>query len=182
MGRSGSGLGLAVVWGTVEDHNGYIVVKSMAGRGSVFTIYIPTTTEILDQTGKQIDVSEYTGKGETILIVDDVEDQRQMAAEILADLNYTTVPVASGEDAIAYTSKNRADLVILDMIMDSGMDGLDTYAQIINLHPGQRAIIVSGFAETDRVAKAQSLGAGTYLRKPYTTEKLGLAVRKELDR
>jgi two-component system cell cycle sensor histidine kinase/response regulator CckA len=68
------------------------------------------------------------------------------------------------------------------MIMDPGMDGLDTYKAIIELHPQQKAIIVSGFSETERVIEAKALRAGDYLRKPYVQEKLGLAVRKELDR
>lgn len=182
MGRSGSGLGLAVVWGTVEDHDGYIDVQSTPGQGSTFILYIPTTTEALGKHNKSIDVSEYSGKGETILIIDDDEDQRRMAAEILSSLNYHAVGVASGEEAIAFVKKNRTDLVVLDMLMDPKMDGLDTYSEIVNLNPGQRAIIISGFAETDRVAKTQALGAGTYIRKPYKTEQLAMAVRKELDR
>jgi YesN/AraC family two-component response regulator len=68
------------------------------------------------------------------------------------------------------------------MIMDPGMDGLDTYKAIVEIYPQQKAIIVSGFSETERVRHARSLGVGDYLRKPYVIEKLGLAVRKELDR
>ena len=60
------------------------------------------------------------------------------------------------------------------------MDGLDTYAKILEIHPHQRAIIVSGFSETKRVSQAQALGAGAYVKKPYVLEKLGLAARKEL--
>jgi two-component system cell cycle sensor histidine kinase/response regulator CckA len=73
-------------------------------------------------------------------------------------------------------------LIVLDMIMDPGMDGLDTYRNIIEIHPQQRAIIVSGFSESDRVHEAQALGAGAYVKKPCVKEKLGVAVRKELDR
>ena len=62
------------------------------------------------------------------------------------------------------------------------MDGLDTYREILKIHPRQKAIIVSGFAETDRVRHAQALGAGAFVRKPYIMEKIGLAVRQELDR
>ena len=68
------------------------------------------------------------------------------------------------------------------MIMDPGMDGLDTYQRIVEIHPGQKAVIVSGFSETERVSKAQALGAGPYVRKPYVMEKLGQAVRSELDK
>ena len=72
--------------------------------------------------------------------------------------------------------------MVLDMIMDPGMDGLDTYKRVLEICPKQKAIIVSGFSESDRVHTAQALGAGAYVRKPYVIEKLGRAVRKELDR
>jgi YesN/AraC family two-component response regulator len=68
------------------------------------------------------------------------------------------------------------------MIMDPGMDGLDTYRSVLEIRPKQKAIIVSGFSESDRVRAARDLGSGAYVRKPYITEKLGLAVRKEMDR
>jgi CheY-like chemotaxis protein len=90
--------------------------------------------------------------------------------------------VSSGKEAIEYLKTNKADLIVLDMIMDPGIDGLDTYRQALEIHPQQKAIIVSGFSETDRVKAAQALGAGAYVKKPYIIEKLGLAVRKELDR
>jgi len=73
-------------------------------------------------------------------------------------------------------------LLVLDMIMDPGMDGLDTYKDILKIHPGQKAIIASGFSETDRVKEVQRLGAGAYIKKPYTFEKIGLAVKTELER
>ena len=77
---------------------------------------------------------------------------------------------------------NSADLIILDMIMDPGIDGLDTYRKILELHPQQKAIIASGFSGTDRVKEAQKLGVGQYVKKPYTLEKIGLAVKAELSR
>ncbi|MFZ0930047.1 MAG: response regulator, partial [Syntrophobacteraceae bacterium] len=104
------------------------------------------------------------------------------AGAMLKKLNYTVYSVSSGEEAVEYLRQNTVDLVVLDMIMDPGMDGLDTYAQILEIHPHQRAIIVSGFSETERVSRAQALGAGAYVKKPYILEKLGLAVRRELDR
>ena len=66
------------------------------------------------------------------------------------------------------------------MIMDPGINGRETYERIIEIHPNQKAIIVSGFAETDEVREAQKLGAGIYIKKPLTLEKIGLAVKKEL--
>ncbi len=182
MGRSGTGLGLAVVWGTVKDHQGYINVESEEGRGTTFTLYFPVTREDLSPEEVAVSASEYMGTGESILIVDDVKEQRELAGAMLKKLNYTVYSVSSGEEAVEYLRQNTVDLVVLDMIMDPGMDGLDTYAQILEIHPHQRAIIVSGFSETERVSRAQALGAGAYVKKPYILEKLGLAVRRELDR
>ena len=182
MGRSGTGLGLAVVWGTVKDHNGYINVQSEEGKGSTFTLYFPVTREEIPDKAVVIDISEYLGKGQSILIVDDVKDQRDLATEMLKKLNYNVSSVKSGEEAIVYLKEHQADLIVLDMIMDPGMDGLDTYKSIIKINPKQKTIIVSGFSESDRVKEAKRLGAGTYVRKPYIKEKLGLAVKKELER
>ena len=182
MGKSGTGLGLAVVWGSVEDHDGYITVVSREGAGSVFTLYLPITEHQLKQEPAPTDIAEYIGRGETILVIDDVQEQRELAAEMLSNLNYKVNYVASGEEGIQYIRNNKVDLVVLDMIMDPGMDGLATYMAMKRWRPEQRAIIVSGFAETERVTDAQRLGAGRYLKKPYLQEQLGIAVRLELDR
>jgi PAS domain S-box-containing protein len=179
--RSGTGLGLAVVWGTVKDHNGYINVQSEEGKGSTFILYFPVTREKITADQSAVPTSSYMGRGESVLIVDDVKGQRDLAAAMLEKLNYSVTSVASGEEAVAYLKEHEVDLIILDMIMDPGMDGLDTYRSVLEIRPKQKAIIVSGFSETERVSTAQALGAGAYVRKPYIMERLGLAVRKELD-
>ena len=140
------------------------------------------TREEISREQVAISAAEYMGKGESILVVDDVKEQRELAGAMLEKLNYTVVSVSSGEEAVEYLKQKAVDLVVLDMIMDPGMDGLDTYAKILETHTPQRAIIVSGFSETERVSRAQALGAGAYVKKPYVLEKLGLAVRNELDR
>jgi len=183
MGRSGTGLGLAVVWGTAKDHNGYINVQSDVGKGSTFSLYFPVTREEITTETAAVQPSEYRGKGESILIVDDVKEQRDLASTLLATLNYSVASVSGGEDAVAYFKEHdEVDLMVLDMIMDPGMDGLDTYKSVLEIRPKQKAIIVSGFSESDRIRAARELGAGAYVRKPYIKEKLGIAVRKELDR
>ena len=181
MGRSGTGLGMAVVWGTVKDHKGYIHVESTEGRGTTFTLYFPVTRKSVEDRS-EIFLEDYMGKGEAILIVDDVEEQRQIASGMLKELGYSVVSVSSGEEAVEYLKTNKADLLVLDMIMDPGMDGLETYRKIIEIHPGQKAIIASGFSETDRVKEVQDLGAGTYIRKPLLLEKIGIAVKEELEK
>jgi PAS domain S-box-containing protein len=182
MGRSGTGLGLAVVWGTVKDHNGYINVQSDQGNGSIFNLYFPVTREALFQEAENVTVFDYLGEGETILVVDDVKGQRELAQDMLKKLNYQVITVAGGEEALSYLRDHKVDLVILDMIMDPGIDGLETYKRILDIHPRQKAIIVSGFSETERVNAAQALGAGAYVKKPYLLEKIGVAVRRELNK
>jgi len=171
-----------VVWGTMKDHSGYIDVQSEEGKGSAFTLYFPVTGEEITTEASAAAISEYMGKGETILVVDDIKEQRDLAATILKTLNYNVSTVSSGEEAVAYLKEHEVDLLVLDMIMDPGMDGLDTYKSVLAIHPKQKAIIASGFSESDRVKATRGLGAGAYVRKPYIKEKLGLAVRKELDR
>jgi len=182
MGKSGTGLGLSVVWGTVKDHNGYINVESREGLGSTFTLYFPVSREDITVKKLPASLSDYMGKGESILVVDDVEGQRELAQRMLEKLKYRVVTVSSGEEAVEYLKTNRADLIVLDMIMDPGMDGLETYRKIIEIHPDQRAIIVSGFAETERVSQIQAQGGGDYVMKPYILETLGMAVKKALTR
>ena len=182
MGRSGTGLGLAVVWGTVKDHNGYINVQSEQGKGSTFTLYFPVTRDEIKPETIALSMSEYMGRGESILVVDDIKGQRELATGILRKLNYRATSVSCGEEAVAYLRAHAVDLLVLDMIMEPGMDGLDTYRKVLEINPRQKAIIVSGFSESDRVHAAQDLGAGAYVRKPYAIEKLGMAVRGELDR
>lgn len=182
LGRSGTGLGLAVVWGTVKDNGGFIDVSSAEGTGTTFTLYFPVTREEVSPVRDAVPAERYFGNGETILVVDDEAGQRRLAALALAKMNYRVVTAASGEKAVAYLKENKANLVVLDMIMHGGMDGLDTYREMIKVQPGQRAVIVSGYSETERVSEAQSLGAGAYVSKPYIMERLGLAVRQELDR
>lgn len=182
MGKSGTGLGLSVVWGTVKDHSGYINVESHEGLGTTFTLYFPVSREDVAEKKLPASLSDYIGRGESILVVDDVESQRELAQQMLEKLNYQVTIVDSGEAAVEYLKSNQVDLVVLDMIMDPGMDGLETFQEIIAIHPRQKAIIVSGFAETERVNQIQALGGGDYVMKPYMLETLGMAVKKELDR
>jgi len=182
MGKSGTGLGLAVVWGTVKDHNGYIDVRSIEGEGTTFTLYFPVTREEITKQVQPANSISYMGKGEFILIVDDMKEQRELAATMMKRLGYQVDTVAGGEEAVLYIKNKKTDLIILDMIMEPGMDGMETFRRILEIHPQQKAIIVSGFSENDRVRNTREMGAGTFVRKPYVLEKIGLAVRTELDK
>lgn len=182
MGRSGSGLGMAVVWGTVQDHDGYICVESHENRGTIFKLHFPVTSEADAASVEAVDPAAYQGRGETILVVDDVAEQRLIATKILQRLGYRTMAADSGEAALAcFDNHGNApvDAVVLDMIMP-GMDGLDTYRAICRTHGHVHALIASGFSETQRVKEALALGVGAYIKKPYMLKELGLALRKIL--
>ena len=179
MGRSGTGLGLAVVWNVVQDHEGYIDVKSTKD-GTTFELYFPITRQKITLKELSRPIEDFKGAGQSILVVDDVETQREIACNMLDKLGYKAAAVSSGEMAVEYLQKHSVDLVLLDMIMDPGMSGRETFEKIVKIQPHQKAIIASGFAETDDVKEAQKLGAGRYIRKPLTLEKLGLAIKDEL--
>ena len=180
MGRSGTGLGLAVVWNIVMDHEGYLDVRT-GKKGSIFEMYFPITREERTDQASSIALKDIKGNGELVLVIDDVENQREIACLMLEKLGYQTKAVSTGEAAIEYLRENAVDILLLDMIMDPGINGYETYERIIKIHPHQKAIIVSGFAITDDVKAAQKLGAGKYIKKPYTIDIIGLAVKEELE-
>jgi two-component system, cell cycle sensor histidine kinase and response regulator CckA len=182
MGRSGTGLGLAIVWGTVKDHNGYIDLQTEVGKGSTFTLYFPVTRDELTAQQQKAPIDRYKGNGESVLVVDDIAEQRDVASGLLTRLGYEVHVVSNGEDAVEYLKGNKADILVLDMIMAPGIDGLETYERVLEVNPTQKAILVSGFSETDRVREAQKLGAGAYVKKPYVMETIGTAIRNELSR
>lgn len=153
---------------------------SERGERTTFNIYLPTSEKEVIEDKKP---SREVVKGEgTILLVDDEEMITDVGEQLLEKLGYSVTTVASGEEAVDYLKDNATDLLISDMIMNPGIDGYETYKRILTLHPNQKAIIVSGFSETERVKEAQRLGAGAYVKKPFLMEKIGIAVRDKLDK
>jgi len=170
-----------VVWNVVQDHKGYIDVTTDE-NGTTFELYFPITRDEIWKKDIPLSVKDYKGNGETILVVDDMETQRDISCKMLDTLGYKTKAVSSGEEAVEYLKENTVDLILLDMIMDPGINGCETYERIIKIHQKQKAVIVSGFAETDEVKEVQKLGAGQYIKKPVTLEKIGLVVKEELEK
>jgi two-component system cell cycle sensor histidine kinase/response regulator CckA len=181
MGRSGTGLGLAIVWNTVKSHDGYINVNS-SEDGTQFELFFPISRDELTAEKEQRHFEDYLGNGERILVIDDEQMQRDIACELLAKLGYSTEAVSSGEEAIEYLKEHSVELIVLDMIMPKGMNGRQTYEEIIKIVPNQKAVIASGFAETGDVKAVQELGAGKYIKKPYTLEKIGITVKEEFEK
>jgi len=182
MGRSGTGLGMTVVWGTVKDHGGYLDVKSSPGNGTTISVFLPALQENGDQSSPATFWPQTIkpGNGEAVLLVDDDAEQRILGNTILTTLGYKVETVASGEKALDLLQEKSFDLVLLDMIMEPGMDGLETYQHIVALRPDQKVLIVSGYSETERMEKALELGVRGYIKKPYTLEEIAATLHKEL--
>ena len=174
----GSGLGMSVVDAVIKDHAGYLDLKSEMGQGTSFYIYFPVCREEIDSE----DFMGIIGGTESILVVDDDSTQLNVSRKILEKLGYQVTTINNGEKAIEYIQKHPHDLLILDMIMPSGIDGTETYRRILKINPDQRAIIVSGYSETNRVSEAKKLGVGIFVRKPLTKHSIAKAVRQILDR
>ena len=180
MGKSGSGLGLTVVWNTVADHGGHVRVTSNSD-GTRFMLFFPAVSEAVPAEAPDLPVASYRGRGERILVVDDAPHQREIACRILSDLGYAPEAVPSGEAAVERIQSAEFDLILLDMIMAPGMDGHETFQRIAAIRPDQKVVVASGFAETEAVARIQAHGTGRFVKKPYTCQQLGMAVRTELD-
>ncbi|MFQ5675473.1 MAG: PAS domain S-box protein [bacterium] len=177
-GLRGSGLGLSVVHGILKDHCGYVTVESKVGQGTTFSLYFPITREVITQ--EQKDEDGLIGGREKILVVDDDPVQRRVTEEILKSLGYKVTALERGDKAVMQAKKQKIDLLVVDMVMD-GLDGVQTYQEILKLNPGQKAIIVSGYAVSAQVKKALQLGAGAFLHKPLKMKTLARTVREVLD-
>ncbi len=179
LGRSGTGLGLTVVWNTVHDHGGFLDVQSR-DQGTSFTLYFPITKDQPADGNLVSSLLTCQGQGERILVVDDQKSQREIARRLLTRLGYQVHTVASGEEAVEFIKHHHIDLVLLDMVMEPGMNGCQTYERIIQHRPNQKAIIISGYSSSNDIELARKLGIHRILRKPYTLNDLGQALRLEI--
>lgn len=181
MGKSGTGLGLTVVWNTLEDHNGKVLVES-SEKGTCFKLCFPVSNEKISvQTQEKIDFGDLTGNNEHILIVDDEDHLRDIATQMLLGFGYRVDSVSSGELAIDFVRNTPVDLLVLDMLMKPGINGYKTYKEILKQYPDQKAIVASGFSENEDVKATIRLGADCLLKKPYSTDQLGFAVKNAIN-
>ncbi|WP_458776644.1 hybrid sensor histidine kinase/response regulator [Desulforhopalus sp. 52FAK] len=172
LGNSGSGLGMAIVWNAVKDHQGYIEVESVLGIGTTFKVYLPATERVVSNLDTPKEGQLTMGQGQTILVVDDLEEQREIASSMLEYLNYSVDVAINGESAIDIIKQKQFDLILLDMIMEPGIDGLETYRRIKEITPNQKVILISGYSDPNCLESLKELGLRTNIKKPYSLNDL----------
>jgi CheY-like chemotaxis protein len=126
-------------------------------------------------------LNNFRGNGQKILVVDDQKSQREIASRLLTRLGYQPFTVKSGEEAVEYIKKTPVDLVLLDMLMDPGINGCETYRQIIKYVPGQKAIITSGYSTNEDINRAMDMGVSQFIKKPYSLQELAQALKMEIN-
>ena len=179
LGKSGTGLGLTIIWNAIRDHNGYINLAT-SRKGTRFDLYFPIPAERKFRPISQQVMQELSGNGESILVIDDEAFQRDIARATLQQLGYSVHTVDSGEQAIESIRSGTFDLLILDMVFETGMNGVDTFAAIKEIEPTQKALVTSGFFDPVEQQRISSLGINQYLHKPYSIATLGRAICQAL--
>jgi len=178
IGRSGSGLGLSVVYGIIKDHGAYYDILTKINAGTEFVFYFPATG-VAASSKRAVDREIYGN--EKILLIEDSIEHRDMTVQLLEGLGYKIDAVDSGQTALEYLDINAVDIVIMDMYLEDDFDALDTYRLIVEKYPEQKAIIISGYSPNERVAKLQKMGISHFVQKPFSRKILARALRESLD-
>jgi two-component system, cell cycle sensor histidine kinase and response regulator CckA len=174
----GTGLGLASVYGSVKSHNGYIDVISEPGKGSIFTMYYPSTTPTSKMTADQNHSNCIRGKG-TILVVDDENFLRDALREMLSWLGYSVAVCGDGETAIQYYRQHHdhIDLIILDMVMP-GLDGRSCFRLLKEINPHVKVLLATGYSLQEERQEMLDDGIVGILQKPFISAQLAKAVNE----
>ena len=176
----GTGLGLAMVYGIVKSHEGYILCESEPRKGSTFRIYFPVTEQ-----GRGVEEwredKEFKGGSETILLVDDEEPIRNLGEQIFTKYGYTVLKVSDGEGAlkIYQEKKEKIDLVILDLIMP-GMGGKKCLEGLLQIKPEVKVVIASGHSPEGTVKSFLEGGAKHFISTPFNMKEMLQVVREVL--
>ncbi|MBA7613021.1 Sensor kinase CckA [subsurface metagenome] len=177
----GTGLGLAMVYGVVKNHGGYVSVYSEKDEGTTFKVYLPVSGK---PKAKRLEEDiEMRGGDELILIVDDEESIRFLAKDILEGHGYTVLSAENGAKAINVYTKNRdeIDLVILDIVMPK-MGGEKTFLRLKKINPEVKVLLSTGYSQNGKAKKILDSGVKGFIQKPYQVNKLLSKVRSVLDK
>jgi nitrogen-specific signal transduction histidine kinase/CheY-like chemotaxis protein len=177
----GTGLGLAMVYGIVKNHDGNIFCESTLNHGTTFKIYFPAARK--DKIAEELgEAQEVRGGSETILLVDDEEPIRELGEQVLKKFGYTVLQASDGESAVKLyqEKKEEIDLVLLDLIMPV-MGGKRCMDWLLQINPELKVIIASGYSPEETVKEILEGGAKNFINKPFNMKEMLQAVRKVLD-
>lgn len=180
IGR-GTGLGLAVVYGIVQQHHGYITCESIIGRGTTFGIYFPVLEFETRLEGSSEEKVEFREGTETILAVDDEEMVRKLMGNMLTKAGYKAILASDGTEAVAiYQSQhNEIDLILLDLMMPV-MDGMECLKKLLEIDQSAKVVIISGYTADGSIADTIAAGARAAIEKPFTAADILKVVREVL--
>ncbi len=180
LGR-GTGLGLAMVYGIVQQHHGHVRCESEMGRGTTFKVWLPALPRQETTAMERIEIIPGSGT-ETILMVDDEEFVRELGNRILTKAGYTVLEARNGKEALEVCEQEheRISLVILDLIMPE-MGGVECLRELLKHHPQAKVLIASGFSADASVTQCLEYGAKGFVRKPFRLQQLLQQIRQVLD-
>ena len=178
----GTGLGLASVFGTIENHKGFIGVKSEVGEGTTFKIHLPLADTSGKKTEEVPEEQPHKGSG-NILIVDDEELIREMFIQMLDELGYATATCNNGEEALEYYRDHHKDidLVIIDLMMPR-LSGYDCIKGLKNINSNVKVIISSGYSVDGGVSRIIKEGALGFIKKPFDINELSEVVYEAINK
>jgi signal transduction histidine kinase/CheY-like chemotaxis protein len=182
LSGKGTGMGLAMVYGIVENHKGFIQLHSEIGKGTSFKIYLPLSIDPVQLKPSQDLGKPTSGKGR-VLFVDDEPVVRAVAGEMLKGLGYKVVSCVNGREALEYYRVHAAevDLTILDMIMPE-MGGPECFLEMKRINPKIKAILSTGYGFDGQASQAVNEGMVGFIQKPYKLSEFSIAIAKAMNK
>ncbi|GEM_PF-460076 len=176
----GTGLGLAQVYGIVQQHGGYIGVETELGKGTTFRVYLPFCVEEGTCRETEAGLPAVTGRGETILLVEDSAPLRAAGRTVLEQMGYRVLEAADGQQALEIYDAEQVDLVLTDVVMP-GMGGTALVEALRKRNPALRVIAMTGYGEDAEVDRIRQAGVQEIIRKPFEVEYLAVVIRRVLE-
>jgi CheY-like chemotaxis protein len=178
----GTGLGLSTVYGFVRQSGGHVKVYSEVDQGTSVKMYFPEASGAVPARPASSGAKAAHGVGEIVLLVEDEEGVRELAAEMLGDLGYRVIAAADGPAALALARElPRIDLLFTDVVLPKGMNGRQVAEELARQRPGLRVLYASGYSQDVIEHRGQVEPGLRFVAKPYTMDQLATAVRDALE-